>query len=90
MMVGHPANVCGEGNAKQQHFGKGAENLRVIDRLYPELRIDFVAVKGDFGPPLIESLAAHLGVPENYMFIGTPGDRFPHRSSALGGVRLIL
>ena len=67
-----------------------AEHLRVIDRLYPELRIDFVAVKGEFGPPLIERLATHLEVPKNYMFIGTPGDRFPHRISALGGVRLIL
>jgi len=67
-----------------------AENLQDIDRLYPQLRIDFVAVKGTFGPPLIESLSEHLGVPKNYMFIGTPGDRFPHHISALGGVRLIL
>jgi len=24
------------------------------------------------------------------MFIGTPGDRFPHRLSDLGGVRVVL
>lgn len=67
-----------------------AEHLEHIDRLYPQLRIDFVAVQGEFGPPLIEALAKKLNVPKNYMFIGTPGDRFPHRIAALGGVRLIL
>jgi amino acid transporter len=67
-----------------------AKNLRTIDRLYPDLRIDFLAVKGHFGPELIELLSERLGVPKNYMFIGTPGDRFPHRIEALGGVRLIL
>jgi hypothetical protein len=67
-----------------------AEHLASIDRLYPQLRIDFLAVKGTFGPPVIEALSQRLGVPKNYMFLGTPGDRFPHRVEALGGVRLIL
>ncbi len=66
------------------------ESLHAIDRLYPDLRIDFLAVKGEFGPELIEMLSQRLQVPKNYMFIGTPGDRFPHRIEALGGVRLIL
>ncbi|NOY26475.1 MAG: APC family permease [Oligoflexia bacterium] len=64
--------------------------LSEIDHLYPSLRIDFLAVRGTFGPELIRSLSEKLGVPLNYMFIGTPGDRFPHRIEALGGVRLIL
>jgi hypothetical protein len=67
-----------------------AANLRTIDHMYPQLRIDFVAVKGEFGPGLIEALSRKLRVPKNYMFIGTPGDRFPHRLEALGGVRLII
>jgi hypothetical protein len=67
-----------------------ARQLHAIDHLYPRLRIDFLAVKGVFGPELIELLSRHLGVPKNYMFIGTPGDRFPHRIEHLGGVRLIL
>jgi len=69
---------------------KLAEHLQQIDQLYPELRIDFCAVKGTFGPELIELLSQRLDVPKNYMFIGTPGDRFPHRIEELGGVRLIL
>ncbi len=67
-----------------------AEHLADIDHLYPHLRIDFLAVKGVFGPEIIEKLSRRLGVPKNYMFIGTPGDRFPHRIEDLGGVRLIL
>ncbi len=67
-----------------------AEQLSIIDHLYPSLRIDFLAVKGTFGPALIESLSRRLRVPKNLMFIGTPGDRFPHRLAELGGVRVIL
>jgi len=67
-----------------------AEQLRTIDHLYPQLRIDFLAVKGEFGPELIERLSRRLGVPKNQMFIGTPGDHFPHRIEELGGVRVIL
>ena len=67
-----------------------ARQLQTIDRLYPSLRIDFLAVKGRFGPELIERLSRRLGVPKNYMFIGTPSDRFPHNIAELGGVRLIV
>ncbi len=67
-----------------------AHHLVEIDHLYPNLRIDFMAVKGSFGPDFIEALSRRLGVPRNYMFIGTPGDRFPHRIETLGGVRVIL
>ena len=67
-----------------------ADELQNIDRLYPQLRIDFIAVRGVFGPELIEALSIKLGVPKNQMFIGTPGDRFPHRVESLNGVRLII
>jgi hypothetical protein len=67
-----------------------AENLKTIDRMYPQLRIDLVLVRGRFGPELIERLSQRFGVPKNYMFIGTPGHMFPHSISDLGGVRLII
>ena len=67
-----------------------ADHLGALDRLYPEMRIDFIAVRGLFGPELIDALSRRLEVPKNQMFIGTPGDRFPHRVEKLGGVRLIL
>lgn len=67
-----------------------AKHLKTIDRIYPRLRIDLLTVKGAFGPELIELLSQRLGVPKNYMFIGTPSHRFPHGIDDLGGVRLIL
>jgi hypothetical protein len=67
-----------------------AEQLAHIDKCYPQLRIDFLAVEGKFGPELIELLSVRLAVPKNYMFIGTPSDRFNHRVEQLGGVRLIM
>jgi amino acid transporter len=67
-----------------------ASQLATVDHLYPQLKIDFLAVQGTFGPELIERLSQRLGVPKNAMFIGTPGDRFPHRVEDLGGVRIIL
>jgi hypothetical protein len=65
-------------------------NIGIIDHIYPELRIDLLLVRGEFGPALIERLSRRLGVPKNYMFIGTPSDRFPHSLDSLGGVRLIM
>ncbi len=56
--------------------------LTTIDHMYPQLRVDFLAVKGTFGPDLIERLSQRLKVPKNY--------RFPHKLPALGGVRLII
>lgn len=67
-----------------------AQHLNVLDRLYPQMRIDFIAVQGKFCPEMIDSLSELLHVPKNQMFIGTPGDRFPHRVESLGGVRIIL
>lgn len=64
--------------------------LNIIDRIYPELRIDLIMIKGKFGPELIEKVSKRLKVPKNYMFIGTPSDRFPHNIAELGGVRLIM
>ncbi len=67
-----------------------ADHLKTIDHLYPQLRIDFVAVKGRFTPETIEAISRRFQIPKNYMFIGTPGDHFPHRIEELGGVRLVL
>jgi amino acid transporter len=66
------------------------EHVEMLDRLYPQIRIDFVAVHGSFGPELVEQLSNRLGIPKNMMFMGTPGGEFPHEIDALGGVRVII
>ncbi len=67
-----------------------AKQLHTFDEVFPEIRIDFIAVRGKFGPELIGKLSTRLNVPRNYMFIGCPGDSFPHNLADLGGVRLIV
>ncbi|MCB9234896.1 MAG: APC family permease [Bacteroidia bacterium] len=65
-------------------------DLNVLDRSYPEIDIEFVAMEGVFGPDLINELSAKWNIPVNFMFIGSPGDHFPYRIEQLGGVRLII
>ncbi|MBK0383238.1 APC family permease [Pedobacter sp. SD-b] len=73
---------------------KVAENLEtdidVLDRMYPEIDIEFIKMVDKFGPELIDRLSAEWNIPANFMFVGSPGDRFPYRVEELGGVRLII
>lgn len=66
------------------------EDLKVLDRAYPEIHIEFIEIEGVFGPELITELSEKWKIPKNFMFIGSPGDRFSYRVSELGGVRLIM
>lgn len=66
------------------------EDLKVLDRAYPEIHIEFIEIEGVFGPELITELSEKWNIPKNFMFIGSPSDRFPYRVSELGGVRLIM
>jgi amino acid transporter len=66
------------------------KDLEVLDRAYPDIDIEFIEIKGTFGPDIIEELSNKWGIPKNFMFIGSPGDRFSYRISELGGVRLIM
>ncbi|MCB0748330.1 MAG: APC family permease [Ignavibacteriae bacterium] len=65
-------------------------DLDVINREYPKIEIDFVSVKGKFGPELVQELSTKWNIPINFMFIGSPGNKFPYRIQELGGVRLII
>jgi amino acid transporter len=66
------------------------KDLEVLDRAYPEIHIEFIELEGEFGPKLIDELSEKWNIPKNFMFIGSPGDRFSYRVSELGGVRLIM
>jgi len=65
-------------------------DLQALDRAYPDIRIEYLQVKGTFGPEIINQLSKEWHIPTNFMFIGSPSDRFPHRLQDLGGVRLII
>lgn len=65
-------------------------DIEVLDREYPDIDIEFLEVKGIFGPELIQELSNKWKIPVNFMFIGSPGNHFPYRVEQLGGVRLII
>ncbi len=65
-------------------------DLEVLDRVYPEIKIEYIKIEGVFGPQIIEELSKEWNIPINFMFISSPSDRFSHRVSDLGGVRLVI
>lgn len=65
-------------------------DFQALDRAYPDIRIEYIQIRGIFGPEIIDQLSKEWHIPKNFMFIGSPSDRFPHRLSDLGGVRLII
>jgi amino acid transporter len=65
-------------------------NIKILDEEYPEIHIEFVPVEGKFGPELIKELSEKWNIPINFMFIGSPDEKFPYRLEELGGVRLIM
>lgn len=67
-----------------------AKDLEFLDKAYPEIDIEFVVLEGSFSPGLLRKLSLEWHIPLNFMFIGSPGDHFPHQISELGGVRLII
>jgi amino acid transporter len=66
------------------------QDIKVIDRAYPQVDIEFVVIEGSFGPQLINKLSREWKIPVNFMFISSPGDKFPYKVSELGGVRVII
>ena len=74
-----------------ENIPEGLEKeIDFLDREYPEIDIEFVIEKGIFSPQLIASLSEKWGIPINFMFIGSPSDKFPYKIEELGGVRLII
>lgn len=65
-------------------------DIDVVDREYPEIKIEFIEISEEFTPALIKKLSKKWDIPVNFMFIGSPGDRFPYKVEELGGVRLII
>ena len=80
-------SVFPEGEKATDNF---VSDLRVLDREYPEIKIEYIQLHGKFTPELIKELSERWNIPINFMFIGSPGDRFPYPLQDLGGVRLII
>ncbi|MEO6187579.1 MAG: APC family permease, partial [Ginsengibacter sp.] len=77
-------------NDEHQVSADFMRDFETLDRAYPDIKIEYVKIKGIFGPELIDKLCVEWNIPKNFMFISSPSDRFSHRISDLGGVRLIV
>jgi len=67
-----------------------AKEIEVLDLLYPQLKMDFILVKGDFNADTIDNLSKRLKVPKNMMFIGAPSSCFAFKLEELGNIRIIV
>jgi len=65
-------------------------DIETLDRAYPLINIEFIIESGAFGPEKIQELSKRWQIPTNFMFIASPGDKFPFKIQELGEVRLIL
>ncbi len=74
----------------QEISEKFLSDIEVLDRIYPDIKIDFVTLYGSFSPELVDQISRDWGIPKNFMFISVPSDHFPYNISELGGVRLII
>lgn len=66
------------------------QEISFLDRAFPDIKIEFVIEEGVFTPQLVRDLSAKYNIPINFMFIGSPTEKFPYRVEELGGVRLII
>lgn len=64
--------------------------IEFLDKQYPEIKIEFLIIDGKFSPKLIKELSEKWNIPVNFMFIGSPSNKFPYKIEELGGVRLII
>jgi len=67
-----------------------AQEIDFLNKEYPDIEVEFVVVNGTFSPQLIRKLSKDWNIPINFMFIGSPSNKFPFKVEDLGGVRLII
>merc|ERR1719439_375513 len=41
--------------------------VMILDQIYPHMRLDYISVKGSFGPEMVELVSKALKVPKNLM-----------------------
>jgi len=64
-------------------------NITIIRELFPTLKIEYQARKGDFNPETVDALSKELVVPKNMMFMGSLTHAQTFSLQDLEGVRVI-
>ena len=65
------------------------EHVKLLDLLYPRVKISLLVVNSNFNATTVEWLSRALEVPTNAMFISCPDENFSIKKSQLGGIRII-
>jgi amino acid transporter len=66
------------------------EGIRVIQEIFPELKVELSVRQGRFGPEVIDAVSREFGVEKNNIFIGAPEEKHDFSIQDLGGVRVIF
>ncbi|CAK9052629.1 ER lumen protein-retaining receptor 1 [Durusdinium trenchii] len=66
------------------------EYVRILDCVYPTLKVDSILVRGEFSPAMVQYISKRIQVKVNCMFINCPKIDFKHPLDRMGGVRVIL
>jgi amino acid transporter len=66
------------------------EAIKVLEQIFPELRVELSVREGSFGPEIIDSVSREFGVARNNIFIGAPEEKHDFSIQELGGVRVIF
>eukprot|EP01135_Chromosphaera_perkinsii_P004756 Nk52_evm28s295 gene=Nk52_evmTU28s295 len=65
------------------------KSVNVLDNIYPKMKFDFVGIRGEFCPEMVNVISKELNCPNHFMFISCPGYNFKHNISSYGGLRTI-
>ena len=68
------------------------ENLRILDELYPKMKVDVLLVSSDLGftPRVVKLISEEMDIPMSFMFIRCPGENFKFNMGEFQGVRSIM
>lgn len=72
-----------------RHLSLMAEHVKLMDLLYPKVKISLLIINGSFSAITVEWLSQALDVPVNAMFISCPDANFTMKVSQLRGMRII-
>ena len=85
IIVVHCANISSTSDTSSL-----TEHVKLMDLLYPRVKISLLIVNSQFSPVTVEWLSQALDVPINAMFISCPDENFAMKVSELRGMRIIF
>ena len=80
---------CAQYNQQEESITSLTEHVKLIDLLYPRVKISLLIVNSQFNASIVEWLSKAHDIPINAMFISCPDANFAMQVSQLRGMRII-